>query len=64
MMWLVADRGRWATLDNSMIFSNKVLVMDEKDAMRYHLIDDERNELVPCGPKKEYIVREGEDAEA
>ena len=45
MYKLVAEDGRWAVRDNSMIFSNVVYLSDEKDAMKYHLIDENREEI-------------------
>ena len=56
-MWkLVAEEGRWAVCDNSMIFSNVVWIGKRKDYLKWHLIDENRNEididvkscLVPC----------------
>lgn len=45
MLKLVSKEGHWATLDNSMIFGNVVWLMDKNDAKKYHLIDDNRNEI-------------------
>ena len=56
-MWkLVAEEGRWALRDNSMIFSNVIWIGKRTEYMKWHLIDENRNEididvkscLVPC----------------
>lgn len=44
-MKLVANNGRWATLDNSMIFGNVVSLCEKKDAYLYHLIDEGGNDI-------------------
>ena len=46
MRKLVAEDGHWATWDNSMIFSNVVYIGDkDNDMLRYHLIDDDGNNI-------------------
>lgn len=45
MYKLVAEDGRWAIRDNSMIFCNVVYVSDIADARKYHLIDENREEI-------------------
>ena len=42
---LVSNVGRFALRDNSMIFSNVVNLVNEKDKRLYHLIDENGNEL-------------------
>lgn len=42
---LVSNVGRFALRDNSMIFSNVVNLIDEKDKRLYHLIDENGNEI-------------------
>jgi hypothetical protein len=44
-MKLVSEKGRWALRDNSMIFTNIVVLPDEKSKHLYHLIDENRNEI-------------------
>ena len=45
-MWkLVAEEGRWASLDNSMIFSNVIWISKRKEFRKWHLIDENRNEI-------------------
>ena len=45
-MWkLVAEYGRWASLDNSMIFSNVIWLSEKKDFRKWHLIDENWNEI-------------------
>lgn len=44
-MMLYSETGRWALLDNSMILSNVAYIMDKKDALKYHLVDDELNDI-------------------
>jgi len=41
MLKLVSDNGRFATLDNSMIFSNVVYLLSEDDTRLYHLIQED-----------------------
>ena len=60
-MKLVAEKGHWATRDNSMIFSNVVWLMNEKDALTYHLIDDNHNEIKLDKSITDYIVLEDTD---
>lgn len=45
MFKLVSEVGRWAIKDNSMIFCNVVWLSKKEDAHKYHLIDDDRNEI-------------------
>lgn len=44
-MKLVAEAGRWATKDNSMIFSNVIWLCDKDEMKLFHLIDEDRNEI-------------------
>ena len=44
-MRLVTNKGRFATKDNSMIFSNIVWLIDESDIKLYHLIDIDGKEI-------------------
>lgn len=60
-MKLVSDKGHWATRDNSMIFSNVVWLINEKDAYTYHLIDDEHKDIELNGSVVDYIVKEDID---
>ena len=39
------DGSRWAVKDNSMIFSNVVWMSTKEDSYRYHLIDENGNEI-------------------
>lgn len=52
----MANEGKWALKDNSMIFSNIVWLVDEKDANLYHLIDDNNKEIKTDKKIVEYIV--------
>ena len=45
MVKLVSETGHWALRDNSMIFCNVIWESSYKDCLKYHLIDDEHNEL-------------------
>ena len=46
MYFLVSDTGCWATKNNEMIFKYVVFLgRTPKDARKYHLIDDEGNDL-------------------
>lgn len=45
MLKLVSEVGKWATKDNSMIFCNVVWLSSKEDTYKYHLIDDEKNEI-------------------
>ena len=46
MYFLVSDTGRWATNNNEMIFKYVVFLgRTPKGALKYHLIDDEGNDL-------------------
>ena len=46
MYFLVSDTGRWATKNNEMIFKYVVFLgRTPKEAIKYHLIDDEGNDL-------------------
>ena len=57
-MKLVIDEGHWATKDNSMIFGNIIWLCSEDDVNLYHLIDDNRNEIILGKPIKDYIIYE------
>lgn len=61
MLKLVSKKGRWAKLDNSMIFSNVIYLVDEKDAWTYHLVDDEKNNMPLEGRVTDYIVDDSEE---
>lgn len=56
MLKLVSDKGKWATKDNSMIFSNIVWLCNREDTMLYHLIDEDKNEIKLDKDISEYIV--------
>ena len=45
MLRLISDYGRWANSDCSMIFKYVVYLENENDALKYHLIDDDGNDL-------------------
>lgn len=53
---LVTDKGKWALNDNSMVFGNVVYIMDEKEALKYHLVDEDMNPITLDKPIFEYIV--------
>lgn len=55
MYKLVTDIGRWATNDNGMIFGKTVYLSEEKDAYRYHLIDDDGQEIKLSEPISNYL---------
>ena len=55
-MMLVTDKGRWALNDNSMVFGNVVYIMDEKEALKYHLVDEDMDPITLDKPIFEYIV--------
>ena len=55
-MKLVIDEGHWATKDNSMIFGNIIWLCSEDDVNLYHLIDDNRNEIILGKSIKDYII--------
>lgn len=57
-MKLVTDKGRWATKNNEMIFSNVVWLTEKKDAYLYHLIDDNNNNIILEKPIIDYIIEE------
>ena len=57
-MKLVTDKGRWATKNNEMIFSNVVWLTEKKDAYLYHLIDDNNNDIILEKPIIDYIIYE------
>lgn len=44
-MKLVSEIGRWATKDNSMIFSNVVYLVNYGDIKLYHLVDENLSEI-------------------
>lgn len=60
-MKLYAENGHWATKDNNMIFGNVVWIIEEKDALLYHLLDDNHQEIKLDKSIKEYIVLEEND---
>ena len=45
MLRLISDHGRWANSDSSMIFKYVVYLENENDSLKYHLIDDDGNDL-------------------
>ena len=55
-MKLVIDKGNWATKNNEMILSNVVWLCEKKDAYLYHLIDDNKNEIILDKPIIDYII--------
>lgn len=55
MLRLISNTGRWANNDCSMIFKYVVYLEDENKALKYHLIDDEGNDMHVDVLK--YIVR-------
>ena len=62
MMKLVTDKGRWAKLDNSMIFSNVIYLTERNDALSYHLIDDNGEEIRLNSTVFDYIVDTDENS--
>lgn len=56
MLKLVSNTGRWALRDNSMIFSNVVWLIEEKDAQLYHLIDDNHEEIKLENDISDYMI--------
>lgn len=57
-MKLVINKGHWATNNNEMIFGNVVWLCKKKDAYLYHLIDDNKNEIILDKPITDYIIEE------
>lgn len=57
-MKLETDYGHWALHDNSMIFDNIVWISDEKEALKYHLVDDNGDEIPLEKDISEYIKTE------
>jgi hypothetical protein len=53
---LVSNKGRWAYLDNSQIYRNVVYLLKENDVSKYHLIDENGNEIYR--PSENDIIRE------
>ena len=45
MIKLISDKGRWALRDNSMIFGNIIWESSIESCRKYHLIDDDENDL-------------------
>ena len=45
MLKLVAEEGRWATKNNDMIFCNVIWIGSRKEANKYHLIDENKEEI-------------------
>ena len=62
MMKLVTEKGRWAKLDNSMIFSNVIYLTERNDALLYHLIDDNGKEIRLNSTVFDYIVDTDNDS--
>ena len=60
-MKLYTENGHWATKDNNMIFGNVVWILEEKDALLYHLVDDKHQEIELDKSITEYIVLEEND---
>lgn len=56
MLKLVSNTGRWALRDNSMIFSNVVWLIEEKDTQLYHLIDDNHEEIKLENDISDYMI--------
>ena len=49
-MWKLVteqDNARWAYKDNSQIYCPVVWLMERKDYLKYHLIDENKDEI-PC----------------
>jgi hypothetical protein len=59
-MKLVSEIGRWATKDNSMIFSNVVYLVNEGDIKLYHLLDENMNEVYSVN-NNALFINAGED---
>lgn len=57
-MKLITDKGRWAIKDNTMIFNKIVWLTKKEDALLYHLIDDNHNEIPLEKDIYEYMVEE------
>lgn len=55
-MKLFTDKGHWATKNNEMIFSNVVWLTEKKDAYLYHLIDNNKDEIILKKPITDYII--------
>ena len=56
MYRLVAPEGlRWATVYNEYIFNYPIWLMDKKEALKYHLIDEEGNFYKDMQPIENYI---------
>jgi hypothetical protein len=61
LMHLVADRGRWALKDNSMIFCSNIVLCEDsrgnymRDARRYHLIEEDSLKEIPIGDIEDYV---------
>lgn len=45
MLKLVAEEGRWATKNNEMVFCNVIWISNRKEANKYHLIDENYQEM-------------------
>lgn len=45
MLRLMSNQGRWANHDNTMFFKYVVYLENENEALRYHLVDDDGNDL-------------------
>lgn len=56
MYKLIADVGRWATKSNDMIFGNVVYLSERKEANKYHLIDEDGQEITLDKPITDYIT--------
>ena len=60
-MHLVADRGRWALKDNSMIFCSNIVLNEDsrenymKAARRYHLIEENSLNEIPIDDIEDYV---------
>lgn len=48
---LISENGWWAYHDNSQMYHYVVYLSEEKDVYKYHLIDDDRNEIYKPSPK-------------
>jgi hypothetical protein len=55
-LFIDKDNVRWAYKDNSQIYCQTVWLLDKKDWMKYHLIDENREEI-PCNPQ-DYLVED------
>lgn len=48
---LFSEQGRWALNDNSQVYKYVVYLCDEDDIKKWHLIDENGNEIFRPSPK-------------